>query len=425
MAKFVVVVLDGFGVGEMPDVTDTRPQDCGANTAVKLLDHFPLKRLPTLEQLGLINITGLTRSVMQPSPCANWGTAKLAHYGCDTFMGHQEIMGTLPKPPMIKPFQESIDSIEHALKQEGYPTERITRGPLQLLMVKGCVVIGDNLEADLGQVYNLTANFNQISFDEVKQIAMVVRGANAVSRNIAFGGFIPSMDRVFSAIETKTDQQGKLAYIGVNAPDSGAYDEGFQVVHMGFGVDAHTQTPHQLAKVGVPTYLYGKVADIVLNESGTSYTSVVDTDQIFSLLLHDLDQRQGFFCANIQETDLSGHLQDPKRYWQVLEKADRGLAATIDTLNPGDVLIVMADHGNDPFIGHTKHTREQVPLMLFSPGVAGIPIGYRDTLADIGTSAAAFFGASPPESGRPLQVLRKLEQERHSFQLNAKNKLIQ
>ncbi|UXI03746.1 phosphopentomutase [Photobacterium sp. TY1-4] len=402
MAKFVVVVLDGFGVGEMPDVVDIRPQDRGANTAVKLLDHFPLKTLPTLEKLGLMNITGLTRSKMQPSATANWGTAKLAHFGCDTFMGHQEIMGTQPKPPLVKPFQESIDAIEQALIQAGYTTARITRDTLQLLMVEGCVVIGDNLEADLGQVYNLTANFNLINFDAVKQIGRIVRGANSVSRNIAFGGLIPSMDQVFNAIETKTDKQGQLAYIGVNAPDSGAYDAGFQVVHLGYGVDALTQVPHQLHQVGIHTYLYGKVADIVQNETGTSYPSVVDTDQVFSLLLADLKQYEGFFCANVQETDLSGHQQDPKRYWSILEKADRGLAAVINTLSRGDVLIVMADHGNDPFIGHTKHTREQVPLMVYSPAITGVQVGYRDTLADVGASAAAYFGARQPESGRSL-----------------------
>ena len=112
----------------------------------------------------------------------------------------------------------------------------------------------------------------------------------------------------------------------------------------------------QLSKVGIHTYLYGKVADIVQNETGTSYTSVVDTDQVFELLINDLKDKSGFFCANVQETDLSGHQQDPKRYWNILEKADRGLAAVIETMDQNDLLVVMADHGNDPFIGHTKHT---------------------------------------------------------------------
>ena len=412
MTKFIVVVLDGFGVGAMPDVATVRPQDLRANTAARLLNHFPLKRLPTLEKLGLVNIVGVTNSVMAASPRANWGTSKLAHYGCDTFMGHQEIMGTHPKPPMVKPFQSSIDDVEQALHTAGYQVDRISRGSLQLLMVNNSVIIGDNLEADLGQVYNLTANFSQISFEELKQVAIVVRAANNVSRNIAFGGFVPSIQNILDAIETKADNNGNDDYIGVNAPDSGTYDNGFQVVHLGYGVNAETQVPYQLHQIGVHTYLYGKVADIVQNDTGTSYPSIIDTVQVFDLLLNDLQQHDtGFFCANVQETDLSGHQQDPKRYWTILEKADRGLAKVMANMTQGDVLVVMADHGNDPFIGHTRHTREQVPLMIYSPGLKGTHIGTSETMADIGASVAAYFGAPSPEFGTPIikmQINRKL-----------------
>ncbi|MGF1680277.1 phosphopentomutase [Photobacterium minamisatsumaniensis] len=399
MAKFIVVVLDGFGVGEMPDVAKTRPQDLGANTTEKLLNHFPLKSLPTLEKLGLLNTVSQTCSIMQTNNDANWGTALLAHEGCDTFMGHQEIMGTLPQPPVIKPFQESIDAIEAALIKNSYKVKRITHNNIDTLMVNNCVVIGDNLEADLGQVYNLTADFNQISFEELHKLGNVVRTANKVSRNIAFGGFVTSMQNILNAIETKYDPKTDQHYIGVNAPDSGAYDNGFQVVHLGYGVDASTQVPYQLHHVGVTTHLYGKVADIVQNDMGISYTSIVDTQHVFSLLNNDLQQRTGFFCANIQETDLSGHQQDPKQYWKVLEQADHGLAQVIDQMTPQDMLIVMADHGNDPFIGHTKHTREIVPLLLYTLTNRGVHLGQRSTLADVGATVLDFFHAPPAQSG--------------------------
>nr|WP_232313416.1 phosphopentomutase [Enterovibrio coralii] len=307
MSKFIVVVLDGFGVGEMPDVAQCRPQDLGANTAAKLVSYFSDRRLPTLERLGLMNVLPNVHSAMKPCISANWGRAMLVHEGCDTFMGHQEIMGTKPEPPLVMPFSESIDDIEQALIGEGYDVGRIYVQGLPLLSVQGAVVIGDNLEADLGQVYNLTANFNLISFDEVKKIARAMRKANSVSRNIAFGGVIESMERIYSAIEVKTDNEGKAKYIGVNAPKSGAYQCGFQVEHLGFGVDAETQVAQQLKKKGVSTFLYGKVADIVQNEGGISYLSVVDTNDVFSLLIEDLaNNKQGFFCANVQETDLSG-----------------------------------------------------------------------------------------------------------------------
>ncbi len=412
MARFIVVVLDGFGVGEMPDVAEVRPQDCGANTANKLFSHFPLKRLPTLEALGLQNVVQNPATVMKCNPDANVGRAGLAHQGGDTFMGHQEIMGTRPKPPLIQPFQQAYAEIELALQVSGYKVERLVKQELVLLLVEGGVVIGDNLEADLGQVYNLTCNFNVVCFDKLREIAEVVRAANPVSRNIAFGGNIEyqgdplSMQRIFDAIETKRGADGTPQFIGVNAPDSGAYENGFQVVHLGYGVDAKTQTPWLLYQCGVMTWLYGKVADIVQNPFGRSYLSVVDTDEVFRLLNQDLQEHQhGFFCANVQETDLSGHQQDPKQFWRVLERADKGLASVIEQMNEEDVLIVMADHGNDPFIGHTKHTREQVPVLAYCKGIQSLNIGQRKTLSDVGATACAYFSAQLPENGTPIKEL--------------------
>ncbi|WP_413111597.1 phosphopentomutase [Thaumasiovibrio sp. DFM-14] len=406
MAKFIVVVLDGFGVGAMEDVAHVRPQDCGANTAAKLLRHFPLKHLPTLALLGLQNLVVSQESAMKANLLANVGKANLAHQGGDTFMGHQEIMGTCPKPPVIEPFQHVLGDVEKALTKQGYRVSKISRQGLDVLAVNDGVVIGDNLEADLGQVYNLTCNFNQVSYQELMKIADVVRGVTKVSRNIAFGGEIDSMERVYSAIEVKSDRSGNPAFIGVNAPNSGAYDCGFRVMHLGFGVDASTQVPWLLHQKGIGTWLYGKVADIVQNPKGCSYTSIVDTDEIFNLLCHDVSVEQdGFFCANVQETDLAGHQQDPKRYWQILEKADNGLERLIAQLGEEDVLLVMADHGNDPFIGHTKHTREQVPLLAYKKGHVGLDLGVSETLADVGATVAFFFGATAPEFGKPISAL--------------------
>lgn len=401
MTRFVVVVLDGFGVGAMPDVMETRPQDKEANTALNLINHFPGRSLPTLERLGLLNMLPQNQSKMNPNPEASWGKAMLAHEGCDTFMGHQEIMGSRPKPPTRAPFSQAIDGVEIALNKAGYQTRRIHRGTLALLEVNGCVVIGDNLEADLGQVYNLTANLNQISFTELHAMGLIVRKANTVGRNIAFGGYIDSMDAILNAIEIK-QVAGISTYIGVDTPRTGVYEKGFQVVHLGFGIDATTQVPHCLTQVGIRSFLYGKVADIVQNEQGVSYPSIVDTTKLFSLLLSDIAANQdGFFCLNVQETDLSGHQQDPDRYWQILERADQGIAQIMNALNPEDQLIVMADHGNDPFIGHSQHTRELVPILVFPSKPDGHYFGMLTTLADVGASVAAFFLAPMPEFGRP------------------------
>ncbi len=401
MARFVVVVLDGFGVGAMQDVLTIRPQDTDSNTALKLVSSFPDQTLPTLQRLGLMNILNTSTAAMKPSEQAIIATAKLMHVGADTFMGHQEIMGTLPRHPTIRPFQLSVKKITDALQHQNYKVQQICRDSLIALLVEDAVIIGDNIEADLGQVYNITANLSEISFEKAVEIANVVRLANDVGRNIVFGGLIDSTDRIIDAIETKSEN-GVIKYIGVNSPKSGTYDKGFQVRHLGYGVDSQTQVPHKLHSKNIHTYLYGKVADIVANHHGTNYQSLVDTSILFSKLISDLNSNEeGFFCLNVQETDLAGHQQDASRYWKILQKADHGLSEVIHLLSEQDYLIVMADHGNDPYIGHCNHTREQVPIMIYNKNNQAIyDIGVRNTLSDVGATVCDYFDAPPPENGK-------------------------
>lgn len=394
MNRFIVLVLDGFGIGEMPDVAMERPQDIGSNTAYKLLSAFAEKRLPTLEKLGLNNLVGCETSIMKPFPTACIGRSQLKHEGCDTFAGHQEIMGTKPKRPLVKPFHYSIDKIEHALQSEGYSVSRITQDGQSLLMINSCVAVGDNLEAELGQVYNVTANLSEISFEEVQEIGRIIRNNNDVARNVVFGGKLTSNQNLIDAIEV----QGEC--IGVNAPKSGAYDKGFKVVHLGYGVNHLVQVPEMLNIKGISTTLVGKVADIVQNPHGTNFTKLSDTDEIFRISVDVIAKSKvGFFCINVQETDLAGHKQDPEGYWNTLEKADKGLSEILKILNKNDIIIVTADHGNDPYIGHGKHTREYTPLLVHGERIKATDVGERLTLADIGATVCDYFEANSPQFG--------------------------
>nr|WP_232313415.1 hypothetical protein [Enterovibrio coralii] len=85
----------------------------------------------------------------------------------------------------------------------------------------------------------------------------------------------------------------------------------------------------------------------------------------------------------------------------MLERADNGLQRVIAEMFGNDMLVVMADHGNDPFIGHAKHTREFVPVLVYQKSREGVVFGTLETLADVGASAAAFFGADLPQFGSP------------------------
>ena len=100
MKRFVVIVLDGFGMGAMADAATARPGDEISTTFGSILADYPDLKLPTLEKLGLMNAYGKESARMKFAPEANAGRAELMHWGADTFMGHQEIMGTLPKVPV-------------------------------------------------------------------------------------------------------------------------------------------------------------------------------------------------------------------------------------------------------------------------------------------------------------------------------------
>ncbi|WES68832.1 phosphopentomutase [Superficieibacter sp. HKU1] len=402
MSKFVVVVIDSFGVGAMDDVPRVRPQDRGANTCGHILQHLPQLRLPVLEKLGLINALGFTAGTLKRSAGAVYGTADLQHEGGDTFMGHQEILGTRPQSPLTMPFSEVIDEIEQALMIRGWQVERIG-STLQYLWVNGAVAIGDNLEADLGQVFNVSANLNAITFDEVRAIGEVVRHCVQVGRVIAFGGRLESSQQLRNAAEEKEG-----VYIGINAPRSGVYQHDFQVVHMGYGVDASVQVPQKLHDAGIKTVLVGKVADIASNPYGVSYQNLVDTQRIMDITLKEM-QASGdvFICTNIQETDLAGHAQDVARYAERLELVDNNLERLMRAMQPEDCLVVMADHGNDPTIGHSKHTREKVPLLVWQPGIASACLGARSTLSDVGATACDFFAAAAPQNGSSFLSLLK------------------
>ena len=392
MARFVVLVIDSFGVGAMKDVTRVRPQDAGANTCGHILGELPQLRLPTLEKLGLINALGFAPGVMKPSESAVWGVAELQHEGGDTFMGHQEILGTRPQAPLRMPFSDVIDRVEQALKVAGWQVER-RGGDLAFLWINDAVAVGDNLEADLGQVYNVTANLSAIAFDEVLKIGRVVREQVQVGRVITFGGRGVHLQNLLDAIEEHGD------YIGVNAPASGVYNNDYHCIHMGYGVDPEVQMPTILGKSGLPVFLLGKVADVVTNNYGTSIP-MVDTASVLKRTLEIVqEQETAFICTNVQETDLCGHRENVAAYADRLRVADEWIGKIREALGEDDILIVQADHGNDPTIGHPHHTREMVPLMIYSKHSTPKDIGTRKTLSDVGATAAEYFHSKAPQNG--------------------------
>ena len=394
MSRFVVIVLDSFGVGSMEDVAEVRPRDIGSSTAGHIIKENPGIQLPTLEKLGLMNALGYEIGNHKKSETAVFGTANLAHHGADSFLGHQEIMGTTPKVPLIQPFNQKIDEVEANLVKHGYDVRRVGEKGTEILVVNEVATVGDNLETDYGQVYNVSACLDLISFEDLKALGHVVREVVQVSRVITFGGEQVTLDDLLSARKTKNNE-----IAGVDAPESGVYNHGYQVVHLGYGIDKNVQTPTILDKEGMTVSFLGKISDIIQTESTRQFPGV-DSDYLFDCLISEVkDIETGFIALNIQETDLAGHAEDVARYSDRLELSDKRIAELLPLLVEGDILVVMADHGNDPTIGHSNHTRERVPLLVYSPGKEKIEIGERSTMADVGATVADFFKVDSPQNG--------------------------
>ena len=398
--RFIVIVLDGFGIGAMKDTALVRPADQKANTLGSILREFPELKLKNLERLGLMNAYGKRSLCMDVSPTANFARCELMHFGADTFMGHQEIMGTFPQKPDQHPFQEKVEEIRSHLEKAGHAVEVIERKGLKYLLVDGYATVADNLEADLGMCYNVTAPLDYMSFEKELEIGRLVREAATVGRVIVFGGTGNTMQDIWNAEEIRQDR-----FIGIASSKSKSYEQGYQCRHLGYGVDPKVQAPTILAAAGYEVSLFGKVADIVANEYGKS-VSCVDTEEVLELTIHEMGRmKEGFICTNVQETDLAGHSQSAETYKSILEIADRKIGEITELLTEQDVLVVMADHGNDPDIGHSKHTRECVPLLIYKKGLSGTDFGTRKTLSDVGATACAYFGVNLPQNGTPLFIV--------------------
>jgi len=154
-----------------------------------------------------------------------------------------------------------------------------------------------------------------------------------------------------------------------------------------------------LRKAGLPVHLIGKVADVIVCD-GAEKAAHVATRDVLDATYDALGRvEDGLIAINVQETDLAGHDQDAARYAACLRATDEGIGRILDQLRPGDLFIITGDHGNDPTIGHDKHTREFTPLLVAGEGVDSVSLGQRESLADIAATIAEVFATQAPEIG--------------------------
>ncbi|GEN87055.1 phosphopentomutase [Oceanobacillus sp. FSL W8-0428] len=389
--RVIILILDSLGVGNMDDVKEYHPQDIGANTFYHILDKTSLN-IPNLERLGINKILHHPK-LKNEENLASYGVLNLMHQGADSFEGHNEIMGSKPKKAYLAPFIENMEEVKAALENEGYKVT-IPNPKMPYLLVNDLVIVADNIETDYGQIYNVSAPLDYISFEEVLKIGNCVRKNVKVNRVIALGGKNVTPKHLQASIERRAD-----GLVGVNSPKSNVYKQGYEVRHLGYGISPKYQLPTIAVKEGLDVSLVGKMQDVIYCEGAKKFPGV-DTKQVMENILHEMDHvNSGLIAATVQETDLAGHAQDPDRYADRIELVDTYLTEVFHRMTKNDLLIMSADHGNDPTIGHSQHTREKTYLLAFHKGWNPINIGERDTLSDIGATAAAYLELHPTENG--------------------------
>ena len=393
MKRVFVLVLDSLGVGYMEDVKESRRQAIGANTFGHILDQAEDLALPTFEELGIYQILKHPKLAPRPAKAA-YGSLSLQHYGADSYAGHQEIMGTIPAKPALIPFIEVMPKVKAALEQKGFSV-RIPDESKPVLLVNEAVIVADNIETDYGQIYNVSGCFDKVPFSEVIRIGQTVRAAVEVSRVIALGGEDISIETMLEAVVRRAD-----GLVGMNCPKSGIYHHGYLSLHMGYGVDYRKQVSTILTDAGKEVVLVGKMQDVI-ECPGAPKIPAVPTEKVMKDSIDAfLRMQTGLVSATVQETDLAGHAEDVNLYAQKLMIADRYLKDFLPQMTEEDLLIITGDHGNDPTIGHSQHTRERTVLLAYSPKFPGnINLGIRHTLADIAATAAEALGVSAPQDG--------------------------
>lgn len=382
-----MIVLDSLGAGEAPDAADYG--DEGSNTLGHIAESTPDFFLPNLAALGLGNILPLAGVAPSARPRAAYGRMREVSCGKDTTAGHWEIAGT----PLAVPLPTYPDGFPPALIAEF--ERRIGRKTLGNVVASGTQIIqelgGRHLRTGYPIVYTSADSVFQLAAHEeiiplarlykmCKQARELLVGEHGVGRVIAR----PFVGEPGDFRRTSNRRDYSLA------PPEGNL---FAAVQAG----------------GLPTVAIGKIHDIFADEHiDYSYPTADNADGIDKLLAAMAKHTTGFIWANLVDFDmLYGHRNDVAGYAAALQYFDAALPKLLAELLPQDLLIITADHGNDPTTPSTDHSREYVPILLYGAEICPIDLGIRPTFADAGATAADYLGVAALPTGKSMLPLLK------------------
>ena len=371
-ARVVLIVLDGAGIGEMPDAADWG--DAGSDTFGHICESRQL-RLPNLQGLGLGNIRALAGVPSVENPRGSYGKCALRSNGKDTTTGHWEMAGII---------------LEHAFPTypNGFPKTILDRfiSEAQVPGILGnFAASGTEIIKDLGAEHVQTGK------------PIVYTSADSVFQIAAHEQVIP-LARLYEISETARNILRGEHEVGrvIARPFLGEPGSFYRTENRH---DYAVPPPREnilplLSEHGLDVVCIGKIASIYDSTGVTQDLTAKNNTQSIDQTIRALnDDTRGLIFSNLVDFDmLYGHRRDTEGYARALEHFDARWPEIEAAMRQGDLLMITADHGNDPTFPGTDHTREYAPLIVFGKGAKhGVNLGTRDSLADIGQTIAQNF----------------------------------
>lgn len=375
-----LIVLDGVGIGAMPDAADYG--DAGAHTLRHVAAAVGGLRVPNLERLGLGRLDDLPGVARVSDPRAAHGRMAERSKGKDSTTGHWEIAGLV----LDRPFPTYPDGFPVRLLDAF--AERAGRGWIGNVAASGTEII-----ARLGEEHRRTGKF------------IVYTSADSVFQVAAHEATVP-LDELYAACRTaRAMLEGEHGVGRVIARPFVGEPGDFRRTpnRRDFSLEPPKATLlDRVVAAGHPVITVGKVDDLFAGRGVTDALHTKDNSEGEAILTGlARSSGRGLVFANLIDFDQQyGHRNDPAGFARALEQFDDRLGDLLAYLREDELLVVTADHGNDPTTPGTDHTREHVPLLVAGPRVrAGADLGIRPTFADLGATLAEFFGAGALAAG--------------------------
>ncbi|MDD6038198.1 MAG: phosphopentomutase [bacterium] len=379
--RIFTIVIDSMGIGAMDD--SEKFGDVGVDTLGHISECMDSFAIPNLQKLGLANLKELKQVAPVERPLGYYASLRETSNGKDTMTGHWEMMGIHTKKPFI------------TFTETGFPKELIEE------LEKRCNrrIIGNKSASG-------TEILDELAEEEIETGAMIVYTSADSVLQICGNEETMGLDNLYKYCEIARELTMKDEWLVgrvIARPYVGKKKGEFVRTSNRHDYALKPTGPtalNALKDAGYDVISVGKINDIFvgegITESHRSTSSVHGMEQTIEIAKKDFE---GLCFVNLVDFDaLWGHRRDPIGYGKEIERFDEKLGILLEELRDDDLLIITADHGNDPTYTGTDHTREKVPFLAYSPSMTGFgKLPETDSFAVIGATIADNFGVAMPE----------------------------